>query len=173
MASPAGARRRIRDAVEAHLGSREVARVIYGAIIGLALVLAFQGHPPEPGQLAGLLIASALAVGLAELYSEVIGTETRTRRPVRLADLRAMAAEALVVVFGAAFPAVFFLLAAAGVMETPTAFTWSKWTGLVLICGYGYLAGRLSGSGRGRALLHALAIGLVGLALVGLKALLH
>src|SRR4051794_13259570 len=37
----------LRRAVDAHLGSRDVARVIYGSIIGLALVVALGQHPPS------------------------------------------------------------------------------------------------------------------------------
>src|SRR4051794_4320384 len=68
-------KRRLRDRIEAHLESRDVARVIYGSIIGLALVLALQAHPPTAARTAGLLVGSAVAVGLAELYSEVVGAE--------------------------------------------------------------------------------------------------
>ena len=70
---------------------------------------------------------------------------------------------------GAAFPAVFFLLAAAGVMDL--AFTLSKWTGLGLIAVYGYVAARLSGSGLGGV--RAAAVGAIGSALIALKALVH
>jgi hypothetical protein len=77
------------------------------------------------------------------------------------------------VTFGAGFPAVFFVLAAADVMDTDLAFTLSKWTGLGLIAIYGYLAARLSGSGLGGALLHAAAVGVVGGALIALKAIVH
>src|SRR5215213_11425513 len=70
------------QSVEAHLGSRQVARVIYGSIIGLALVVALEAHPPSAGAVLATLWATALAVGLAELYSDVVGTETRTRRRI-------------------------------------------------------------------------------------------
>jgi hypothetical protein len=150
-----------------------VTRVIYGSVIGLAVVVALQAHPPTAGQSAAAVLGTALAVGLAEVYSEMIGIEARTRRPVRRAQLRAAALEALAVVFGAGFPAVFFVLAAAGAFDDELAFKLSKWTGLGLICAYGYVAGRLSGSGVGRALLHAATVGAIGGLLIGLKALVH
>jgi hypothetical protein len=159
--------------LEAHLGSGDVGHVIYGAIIGLALVCALQAHPPAAGVTAALLVGTAVAVGLAELYSEIVAAEARTHRLVRRGQVRAMAAEALAVVVGAGFPAVFFALAAFGAMRVETAFTLAKWTGLGLICGYGYLAARLAGVSRASALVHALAIGLIGVALIALKALLH
>ncbi|WP_028060638.1 hypothetical protein [Candidatus Solirubrobacter pratensis] len=160
-------------ALEAHLGSRDVARVIYGAVLGLALVVALERHPPTAGQTLGAVIATALAVGLAEVYSEFVGTEARERRHIGRAEVRRLAAEAVPVTFGAGFPALFFLLAAAGVIELQAAFTLAKWTGLALICAYGFLASRLAGSGSGAALLHASAVGAIGGALIAVKALLH
>ena len=49
-----------------HLGSRQVSRVTYGAIIGLALVVALQAHPPPPGAVIATLLGTAIAVGLAK-----------------------------------------------------------------------------------------------------------
>lgn len=172
--TPVGAERgRFRRVLAAHLESHDVTRIIYGSVIGLALVVALQAHPPTAGQTAAAIIGTAVAVGLAEVYSELIGVEARTRRPVRSSQLRAATAEAGAVMLGAGFPAVFFILAAAGAFDDELAFKLSKWTGLGLICAYGFVAGRLSGSGVGRALLHAAAVGAIGGALIGLKALLH
>jgi hypothetical protein len=165
--------RRLQDRIAAHLGSHDVARVIYGAIIGLALVLALQAHPPSAGAVVGVIVATALAVGLAEVYSEILGAQAHTRRNVERAQLRVFASNALAVVFGAAFPALFFVLAAIGLIEVHTAFTLSKWTGLGLICTYGFVAARLTGAGIGRSLLEAAAVGAVGGVLIAVKALLH
>ena len=166
-------RSRLRETVERHLGSRDVARVVYGAVVGLALVVALQAHPPGAATTAGLLAGTAIAVGLAELYSEIVGTEARLRQPVRRREIRTMAGEAVAVVFGAGFPALFFVAAAVGLIEVPLAFTLSKWTGLGLICAYGFLAARLSGSSYVTALLHAVTVGAIGGLLIALKALLH
>ena len=43
----------VRGAIESHLGSAQVPRVIYGAIIGLALVVSLEDHPPRAGVMAG------------------------------------------------------------------------------------------------------------------------
>jgi hypothetical protein len=164
---------KLRGALAAHLESRDVTRTIYGTVIGLALVVALASHPPTAGQSIAAIVGTALAVGLAEMYSELIGTEARERQPVHFPQVRAAARESAAVMFGAGFPALFFILAAAGVLGVGTAFTLSKWTGLGLICGYGFVAGRLSGSGVGGAILHAGAVGAIGGMLILLKALLH
>jgi hypothetical protein len=163
----------VRQAIHAHLGTEQVGRVIYGAIIGLALVLVVEKHPPSAGVVAGSLIATGVAVGLAELYAEVVGTETRTRRRVtgeRLADI---GTDSIAVFFGVSFPSIFFFLAAAGAMELPTAFAWAKWSGLGLIGFYGYMAARLAGAGWITCVIQAVSAALIGGALIAVKAVLH
>jgi hypothetical protein len=165
--------RPLRRAIEAHLGSHDVARVIYGSIIGLALVVALQSHPPSAAKMTSFLVGTAVAVGLAEVYSEFVGTEARTRRPVDRTQVRELLADAGAVTFGAGFPARFFGLAAAGAIDTDVAFSLAKWSGLGLICAYGFLAARLAGAGWGGAFVHAALLGAIGGALIALKALLH
>jgi hypothetical protein len=164
---------RVRRTIEAHLGSRNVARIIYGAIIALALIEALDDHPPPAGAVAATLLGSALAVGLAEAYSELVAADARTHRPADASRLRSVGEEALAVVFGAGFPAVFFLLAAAGAMAVGTAFAVAQWTELGLIVAYGYLGARLSGSSVGRALVKAAAVGAIGAIVVLIKAVVH
>jgi hypothetical protein len=161
------------EAVTAHLASGDVAHVIYGSVIGLALVVALQLHPPGAGQTAAAIAGTAVAVGLAHLYSEYLGTEARKRRHVGAGELRRITVESLAVSFGAAVPALFFAVAALGWMAEDTAFALAKWTGLGLICVYGFAAARLAGDGILEALLRALVAGSIGALLIALKALLH
>jgi hypothetical protein len=160
-------------ALERHLGSQRVARVTYGAIIGMALIVVLEKHPPRNGVVIGTLLATALAVALAELYSEVIGHQTRTRARVPRHHLRRLAGEVAAVAFGVAFPCVFFLAAAAGLLDEHTAFTLAKWSGLVLIGFYGFCAARLAGDGFLPALVQALAVAAVGALLIAFKAVVH
>jgi hypothetical protein len=159
--------------IEAHLGSRQVARVLYGSIIGLALVVALQAHPPAAGTVAASLVATAIAVGLAELYSEYVGAETRTRRRVDRDQIAEIYSEVGAVTLGAAFPAVFFLLAAVGVFDRDAAFTIAKWSGLGLITAYGYAAARLTGASVPRSLYRASIAALIAAFLIAIKSLLH
>ena len=64
-------------AVYAHLGSKDVVKVVYGSIVGLALVAALEAHPGTPTQTVAAFVATAIAVALAEAFSEFIGIETR------------------------------------------------------------------------------------------------
>ena len=63
----------MRATLEAHLGSRQVARVVYGAIIGLTLIVALEDHPPSAAVMIAGLLLTGLAVALAEVFSDVGG----------------------------------------------------------------------------------------------------
>lgn len=156
-----------------HLLTRQVARVIYGAIIGMALIVVLEDHPPPAGQVAAELAVTAIAVSLAELYSEVVAAEAHARRRLTRAELVDIAEIALGVAFGIVFPAIFFVLAAAGAMQVDTAFTIAKWSGVGLIAFYGFSAARLVGVGVAGALLQAFAVGAIGVVLIAFKALVH
>ncbi len=159
--------------VEDHLESSQVSRVIYGAIIGLALVVALEPHPPSAGVMVGTLVGSAVAVGLAELYSEIVGAEVRTRHRVSRARVGEAMHDVAAVGFGIAFPAVFFLLSVAGLVDLAAAFELAKWSGLGLIGFYGFCAARLAGTGLLSAFAQAATVALIGGFLIGLKALIH
>jgi hypothetical protein len=163
----------IRRYVAGHLDGHHVSRVVYGSIIGLALVVALEAHPPGAGAVIATLLGTALAVALAELYSELIGLQVRGHRRAIGPERRHLLADMGAVTFGIAFPAVFFLLAAAGVFDDDAAFTIAKWTGLGLIGFYGFVGARVSGSSRLVSLAQASAVAGIGGLLIALKALVH
>jgi hypothetical protein len=159
--------------LRSHLASNQVSRVVYGAIIGLALVVALEAHPPPAGAVIASLLGTGVAVALAEVYSEVLGIEVRTRRHVEREHSRAIWADTGAVAFGISFPAVFFVLSAAGAFEIDTAFDLAKWSGLGLIGFYGFCAARLTGAGLSSALIKGLAAALIAAFLIALKAIVH
>lgn len=162
-----------------HLRSNQVSRVVYGSIIGLALILTLEAHPPEASQrsrevvVIGTMLATALAVALAELYSELVGARTRAGMGGSTEPMRTVVSSSVAVGFGIAFPAVFFVAVALKLLDYDTAFALAKWTGLGLIAAYGYIAARLSGASISGALLQASFVALIAATLIALKALVH
>jgi hypothetical protein len=163
----------VRATLEAHLGSRKVARIVYGAIIGLTMVVALDDHPPAAGVMFAWLLLTGVAVALADVYSEVVGVETSQRHRVTRRQLAHLVDEAGAVAFGVGFPSVFFLVAAVGLMQLETAFAVAKWSGLGLVGFYGYWAARFAGASVSRALLQAAMVAAIGGAVIAFKALLH
>jgi hypothetical protein len=160
---------RLRATVESHLGSHDVARVLYGTIVGLALVLALEHEARGAGATAGFIVAAALVVGLAELFSEAISMEARKHAPVTRTEMRVLGRDALAVVVGAGFPAIYFVLAGLGAFTEQSAFRLAKWSGVILVCTYAFLAARMAGIAPRRAAWHAGLAGLAGVALVQVK----
>ena len=79
----------MRRAIEEHLGSEQVSRVIYGAIIGMALVVVLEHQHPTAGVAAATLVATGLAVALAlqdTLSNLFSGLQVVASRQVRLGD---------------------------------------------------------------------------------------
>lgn len=159
--------------LDASTQSQLVAKVVYGSILVLALEVALEEHPPGPKEMVGAVIGTALAITLAELYSDVVGLEIGKRRRVRRGELRTILRKVSAVGVGAVFPVLWFGLAWADVVSMDAAFTLSKWTGMGLIGFFGYAAGRLAGNGQLRSLLQATALVAVGVGIVFLKALFH
>ena len=157
--------------IASHLSSEYVSEVVYGTVIGLALVVALEAHPPAAIATAVTIVTTAVAVGLAELYSELVGARVRPRSDGE--EPAALAPEVAAVVAGAAFPSLFFFLAAAGVLKLDTAFTIAKWSGLGLIAAYGFWAARLGGAPHHKALLQAGGVALIGAFVIAVKALVH
>src|SRR4051794_41919649 len=73
----------MRTSLEQHLGSRQVGRVVYGSIIGMALVVTLDSHPPTASVMTVWLVGTAVAGGLAEVYSGGGGGGTSMREPGR------------------------------------------------------------------------------------------
>ena len=48
-------------AVISHLGTKDVVKVVYGSIVGLALVVALEAHPGTPTQTFAAVVATAPA----------------------------------------------------------------------------------------------------------------
>ena len=163
----------LKGRILSHLRSGQVSKIVYGSIIGLALVLTLEAHPTGPGTVIGSLVATGFAVGLAELYSEVIGARTQAGLGEEHAPTAEIVEETGAVIVGVSFPAIFFVLSALGLWELDTAFELAKWTGLGLIAGYGYLAARLSKASVPRALLQASGVAVIAALLIAFKAILH
>jgi hypothetical protein len=163
----------LRTFVSAHLDSHQVSRVLYGAIIGLALIFSLERHPPSATEMVLLLLGTAVTVALAEIFSDVIGTETRAHRRVRRREVREILTDSVAVAFGIAFPVVFFELAVLGAMDLQTAFDVAEWSGIALTAFYGWSAARLAGQGHLAAALQACAVAAIGAVVIGLKVLTH
>ena len=123
--------------------------------------------------MAAWLLVSALTVALAELYSEVVGAETRERHRVTRPQLVAHARERRRGGPRRRLPGRVLPARLVHVIELDTAFTIATWGGLGLIGFYGYWAARFAGAPVLRALVQAALVAAVGGIVIVFKALVH
>ena len=163
----------MRTSLEQHLGSRQVGRVVYGSIIGMALVVTLDSHPPTASVMTLWLLGPRSRSGSprSTARSWVWSQHPEAGPPVAAApDVRGRRGGRS----GVSFPAVFFLLAALGVLSLRHGVH-----GREVVRHRpdrllpGYRAARFSGATRGRALVKAAMVALVGLGLIALKAVVH
>ena len=173
-ARPAAVSRRHAGGLEQHLGSRQVAKVVYGSIIGLALVVALEAHPPAPGVMAVWLRRHGRRGRPRRGLQRGRGRRDPHRQPVtrRRAGAtwsRTPSRSA----FGVAFPAVFFVALGHGPVrdrhgvhdrqvDRPGADRLLR-----------VLGGPVRGASPHRALLKGALVALIGAGLILLKSLVH
>jgi len=153
------------------LTAARATHAVYGSIIVLAVVTGLDEASASAREAFWGTIGAAIAVVLAEIYADMIGTTIRERRPPNRAEWQEFVVDVCFGFTAACFPAFFFLLAVVGLMELRHAFTIAEWAGLVVLWLYVLAAARAAGLGMGRALIWAGALTACGVGLVELKKL--
>ena len=151
------------------LDGHRVAKIIYGSIIILVVLLAMEDHPPSPTGTIATVLFTGLGVALAELYSDFIGTRIRERRLLTWAERSQMTHNVGAVLIGALLPLPFFILAGLGLMRLEVAFLFAKWILVGTLLFYGFVASRLSGHGHVLSFVYAVAASAIGLLVVLIK----
>jgi hypothetical protein len=161
--------------MQRHRAAERAARAVYFTIVALAVIVALEeaGDNVPPREVVASAVGATVITALAELYARSIGDAIRTRHLATRAELRASAGDSAVGVLAALVTVIPFVVAAAGAIDDQTAYDVASWLGLGVLGGYALFANRAAGLTGWRGL--ALASGGValGLALIGLKALVH
>lgn len=152
------------------LDGHRSAKIIYGTIIVLVVIVTFEGHPPTPKVAIGSVLGASIAVALAEFYSELIGKRIHEKRNLTRDDIHDIATSVSAVLIGALLPLPILLLALFGVLSIESALELDQWLLIGLLIVYGYGAAVLSGAGRLWATMFALMAGAIGIIVVLIKA---
>ena len=147
-----------------------IAKIIYGTIIILTVVVGLEEHPPSPWGTVVSVILAGFAVALAELYSDIIGTRIHERRTLTWSERREITHNVSAVMIGALLPVPFFVLAALNIQSLEVAFVETKWMLIGVLLFYGYIASLISGSSRTWSAIFALFAGVIGIIVVLIKA---
>lgn len=159
--------------LRAHLESEQTTHGIYGTIVVLAVIVALEGHPPSGQAILASVLGAVVAVILAEIYADYIGTMIREHHRPERAEWRRIVVNTLGNLIATALPIFLLTLGVAGVIRLEAGFTAAKWAGAAVIAAYAFIANRLSGLSLGRSILASAAFGLIGLGLVLFKQYFH
>jgi hypothetical protein len=156
-----------------HPTAERAARAVYGTIIALAVLVAFDGAEADAGEIVAAMAGAVIAAQLAEMYAEYIADVIRAERGLERHEMRrrldAVAAGTVV----ALIPAIPFVLADAGAISLDTAYDTAPWLGLATVAAFTLLANRLAGLSGLRNAATLAAVLAIGGGLIALKALMH
>jgi hypothetical protein len=155
------------------LSADHATHAVYGSMIVLAIITSLDAASATARECVVAIVGLAVAVGLSQLFSDLIGGTYRAGRMLEGSELAHIAAN-VAFGFGAALvPAVFFVLALAGTISLHHALTIAEWTGIGVIWIYVFAAARAAGLTLVRSVAWALALTVCGIGLVELKLLAH
>ena len=145
-------------------------RMVYGAIIILAVILALDaGRIYGAGEVTLLIVLATMAVAFAELYSEIVGETIRRRRSLTRGELHQITVNLGAILLVPVPPFVLIALSALGVMSLRTAVVMSAWLLVGILFTFGYVAFREAGRSRPWSLGGASVLLGVGLLMVAFK----
>jgi hypothetical protein len=151
---------------------RRRAAHLYGLIVSAA-VLATAPEDFRLVRVALLLFGTLLVYWVAETYVHWIAARTLVHRDLSPAERRAILRDGWPLVAACAVPVSFLVLEAIARIETSLALDLALALNTVLLLGIGWQMGRSGGLTGMRLLFSTVATGLLGLAMVLLKVLLH
>ena len=144
-----------------------VSKAIYGSISVLAVLLVMEEHPPVAWRAATTLFGTALAIALAESYSETVAELIARRKRLDAEEIRAIWRLTRPILLSANLPTLVLLLSAAGFYSVSTGLEIAEYAVYLALFLYGVRVGQLLHGAWWRSLLSglfALAIGvLIGL----------
>src|SRR5581483_8241238 len=122
------------------------------SIVVLAVVTGLDEASASPREAFVATIGAAVAVVLAEIYSDMIATTIHERRPPNPAEWHEFVIDVAFGFGAACIPAVFFLLALGDAIGVGAAFAVAEWSGVGVLWVYTLVASRAAGLGVVRAL---------------------
>jgi len=156
-----------KNLLEKYYGTDQAAKSIYGIIlIFVYIITQSAGEGDAPASLALGTFLAAVAIVLAEIYSEIIGKTIKQKHKLTSKQRIEIEKDSLAIIGVSLWPALFFLLSSFGLYSSNIAFYLSYTYCIVTLFAFSYLAGRLSGFTKYGSLLNGVVTSIIGLAVV-------
>lgn len=149
------------------------AAAIYGSILVAALVSTLDAEHATASAMSIAVLTTMVVFWIAHVWADAIGERLAEPGPLSLARLRSLARVQWPIVESAAAPLVALLLAAAGVWSLHTGVDVALALSVLQLVAWGMATGLRASARWQVALLSGLVDGLLGVAIVALKTLVH
>ena len=156
-----------KNKLEKYYGNDRASKVVYGSVLIFAF-LAGQSHSGHDSALPlvfGTFLA-AVAIVLAEVYSEILGRTIRNKRKLKKLERQEVEQDSLAIISVSFWPSLIFLLSYFGLFSVHTAFNISYGLLLTVLFVFSYWASILSGRNRSISLFRAAIATCVGLVVI-------
>lgn len=153
--------------------AKNPARVVYGIITVGALMAAESGRHESYADLVGSAFITTGLYWLLHAYSAVLGHRLATAEPLTASGLSHALVEEWAIVRGAAIPLAALLIAWASGASQETGVTAALWSAVVSLVAFELVAGFRSRSSAGELVLEVGVGVAMGVAILGLRVVLH
>lgn len=155
------------------LNEKFAAKVLYGLISVLAVLVVLELHPPTALAAIVTVLGTTFAIALAEAYSETVAEMLVNERKPTAAEFRHLWDEVAPIISSSQPAILLLLLAMFGLFSVETALRIGQYVVIGLLFLYGLRVGHLLHGSLPRQILTGLVMASGGLAIVLIKALIH
>lgn len=159
-----------KNIIQKYYGNDRASKVVYGTILIYAYLISqhYSNHFTAVSLMVGTFFA-ALAIVIAEIYSEIIGKTIKQKKPLTKQQRSEIAQDSFAIISVSLWPSFIFLLSYLGLVTTQVAFNISYVFLITTLIVFSYWASRLSGFSVKRSVLTALIISAIGVSVVFIK----
>ncbi len=150
------------------IGSRS-SKAVYGVILITAVLLGSEHNTTDALDIAGKVLLAAIAIVVAEVYSEYLGEKIRRKKSLTETERHAISYDAFAIFVVSLYPALVFFLSYLGLYSLETAFQISYVLSLLALGAFGYVASVYAGDARSTGIKRAFIAMLIGLIVILLK----
>ena len=149
--------------------AKRATHAVYGSMFVLAAITGLDEASATANECLVAVVGIAFAVGVSEIYADVVGSTFRHGRAPTGAERMEIAVDVTFGFAAALSPALFFLLAKFGAISVGHALTVAEWAGIAVLWFYVFAAARAAGARLPRAIAWSILLTLCGVVIVQLK----
>jgi len=160
--------------VRREIDGHRLAEFVYGTVTGLVAITGIGSHPAGgPLEVAGIVVAGAVAIWLAHGYSILLSKRITTARRLTSTEIRDAFAGSWPIVTAGAVLASPILLSALGLWSLEAGVRASGWAGVAVLALVGMAAGAITHETWGRRTLLAFLTAGIGVLVVAFEFIVH